>query len=169
MGTRPQRLTRTRRHLNTLQGLLVTTPGALSLFIRSTQVATTSVLRTCAQCTAEFLPSTRGGKVQTYCARTCQITAANMRRASTHAARTNPPAVEPSTQPLSPALIATAPTLDRLVSDRQDTPSERLSELMALAHSRGGIGPWEVAELAKLRGISPWAPLRVILAKEASK
>jgi hypothetical protein len=46
---------------------------------------------------------------------------------------------------------------------------DRLAELMALAHSRGGIGPWEVAELAKLRGISPWAPLRVILAKEASK
>jgi hypothetical protein len=48
-------------------------------------------------------------------------------------------------------------------------PVDRLAELMALAHSRGGIGPWEVAELAKLRGISPWAPLRVILAKEASK
>jgi hypothetical protein len=37
---------------------------------------------------------------------------------------------------------------------------------MAKAQSRGGIDAWEIAELAKLRGISPWAPLRVILAKE---
>jgi hypothetical protein len=39
----------------------------------------------------------------------------------------------------------------------------RISALMTLAHSRGGIDPWQIAELAKLKGISPWAPLRVIL------
>jgi len=40
---------------------------------------------------------------------------------------------------------------------------------MALAHSRTGIDAWQVAELAKLRGISPWAPLRIILAKEGPR
>jgi hypothetical protein len=66
--------------------------------------------------------------------------------------------------------VPTLPTIprsvDRSASDRQNTPLNRLSELMALAHSRGGIGPWEVAELARLRGMSPWAPLSVIIAKE---
>jgi hypothetical protein len=36
---------------------------------------------------------------------------------------------------------------------------------MAKAHSRKGIDAWEIAELAKLRGISPWVPLRVIIAE----
>jgi hypothetical protein len=67
-------------------------------------------------------------------------------------------------QPLSPTPPAMPPSVDTLVSDHQDTAADRLSELMAKAHSKGGIGPWEVAELAKLRGRSPWAPLRVILA-----
>jgi hypothetical protein len=72
-------------------------------------------------------------------------------------------------QPLSPTPPVVSPIVDTSPSDRQDTAADRLSELMALAHSRGGIGPWEVAELAKLRGISPWAPLRVILAKEGPR
>jgi hypothetical protein len=50
-----------------------------------------------------------------------------------------------------------------------DLPRDRLAELMAKAQSRTGITAWEVAELAKLRGISPWAPLRVIIAKEIRK
>jgi hypothetical protein len=49
-----------------------------------------------------------------------------------------------------------------------DAPSTRLSTLMAKAHSRGGIDAWEIAELAKLRGISPWAPLRVIIRQSIS-
>jgi hypothetical protein len=69
-------------------------------------------------------------------------------------------------QPLSPTPPVVSPIVDTSPLAAPDTPSDRLKALMALAHSRGGIGPWEVAELAKLRGISPWAPLRVILAKE---
>jgi hypothetical protein len=74
--------------------------------------------------------------------------------------------------PLSPTPPALPSTVDRSPSDRPTprakavTANERISTLMALAHSRGGIGPWEVAELARLRGISPWAPLSVIIAKE---
>jgi hypothetical protein len=64
-------------------------------------------------------------------------------------------------QPLLSTPPNIPPTVDRSVSD---SPSARIAELMALAHSRTGINAWEIAELAKLRGISPWAPLRVIIA-----
>jgi hypothetical protein len=40
---------------------------------------------------------------------------------------------------------------------------------MALAHSPRGIDAWGLAELAKLRNISPWAPARVIIAREIRK
>jgi hypothetical protein len=125
-------------------------------------VATTSVLRTCAHCATEFPqpPRTRG-KVQTHCSSTCRVAGANARRATTRAGRraTYPRAVEPSTQSISPALTDIPSSVERSVSD-----SPRLSTLMAKAHSRGGINAWEIAELAKLRGRSPWAPLSVILA-----
>jgi hypothetical protein len=67
-------------------------------------------------------------------------------------------------QPLSPTPPALPSHVDRSPSDAPHTPSDRLSTLMAKGHSKGGINAWEIAELAKLRGISPWAPLRVILA-----
>jgi hypothetical protein len=57
------------------------------------------------------------------------------------------------------------PSASRALSDARNA---RISELMALAHSRGGIDPWQVAELAKLRNISPWAPLRVIIGQSIS-
>jgi hypothetical protein len=41
----------------------------------------------------------------------------------------------------------------------------RLAELMDKAHSRVGVTSFEIALIAKMRGISPWAPLRVILAR----
>jgi hypothetical protein len=40
---------------------------------------------------------------------------------------------------------------------------------MEKAHSRGGVNAWEIAEIAKLRGRSPWAPLRIIIAKDTTK
>jgi hypothetical protein len=43
--------------------------------------------------------------------------------------------------------------------------SDRLSVLMDKAHSRVGVNAWEVAEIAKLRGISPWSPLAKIIAR----
>jgi hypothetical protein len=123
----------------------------------------------CLQCTAEFpAPPVRRGKAQVYCSPPCQTKAANARRASTRAGRINgityPHAGEPLQRLKTPEAMSIPPSVDRSASDRQDAPSNRLSELMDKAHSRGGINAWEIAELAKLRGISPWAPLRVILA-----
>jgi hypothetical protein len=40
---------------------------------------------------------------------------------------------------------------------------------MAKAHSRVGVTAWEVAEIAKLRGISAWAPLAKIIGKDTTK
>jgi hypothetical protein len=120
---------------------------------------------TCPQCTAEFKQPPPRGKPQVYCGRPCQITAANQRRATTRKGRLG----QANPQPLAPTPVKLRPTVDRSPSERQDTPSNRLSELMAKAHSRGGIDAWEIAELAKLRGISPWAPARVIMAKETRK
>jgi hypothetical protein len=37
-----------------------------------------------------------------------------------------------------------------------------IAALLAKAHSRTGITSFEIAELAKLRGIDPAAPLKVI-------
>jgi hypothetical protein len=41
----------------------------------------------------------------------------------------------------------------------------RVKTLLDMAHSRGGIGAWEITELAHLRGIDPSAPLRTIFAR----
>jgi hypothetical protein len=113
----------------------------------------------CPQCTTEIPEAPRrGGKPRVYCSRPCQIKAANARRPPRP---TYPHAVEPPTQPLAPTLTNIPPSVKTPVSD---APGARLSELMAKAHSRGGINAWEIAELAKLRGRSPWAPLSVILA-----
>jgi hypothetical protein len=123
-------------------------------------------LPACLQCTTDFpAPAARRGKVQVYCSRPCQTKAANARRASTRKGRvegiTYPHAGKAPGQPLLSTPPNIPPTVDRSVSD---SPSARIAELMALAHSRTGINAWEIAELAKLRGISPWAPLRVIIA-----
>jgi hypothetical protein len=40
----------------------------------------------------------------------------------------------------------------------------RIESLLALANSRRGLNAWDIAELARLRGIDPDAPLRVIFA-----
>jgi hypothetical protein len=124
---------------------------------------------TCAQCATEFPqpPRTRG-KVQRYCSKPCQTKAANMRRATTRAGRINgvtyPQAGKAPIGPLHSTLTDTHATVDRAATETPHTPSDRLSELMEKAHSRGGVTAWEIAEIAKLRGRSPWSPLRVILA-----
>jgi hypothetical protein len=56
--------------------------------------------------------------------------------------------------------------VDRSPSGRQDTPSNRLSELMEKAYSRTGINAFELADLARLRGMSPWTPFRLIVSKD---
>jgi hypothetical protein len=120
---------------------------------------------TCAQCALSFpAPPFRRGKVQIYCSSQCQTKAANARRATTREGRkTNPQVVEPSGRPSPSTLPNIPPSVDMAASEPQ---SSRLAVLMAKAHSREGIDAWEVAELAKLRNISPWSPLRIIIAKD---
>jgi hypothetical protein len=112
-----------------------------------------------------------GPRRKTYCSTPCQTKAANARRATTRAGRiirptdngiTNPHAGEPSGRPLPSTLTDIPPSVDMAATD---APSARLSELMAKAHSRVGVTAWEIAEIAKLRGISPWAPLAKIIGK----
>ena len=116
---------------------------------------------TCAQCATPFpAPAQRrGGRVQIYCQRACQITAANIRRDLKRKGNLST-AVKPSGRVDMAKVITIPPSNSRAASDAHNT---RISALMTLAHSRGGIDPWQIAELAKLKGVSPWAPLRVIL------
>jgi hypothetical protein len=127
-----------------------------------------NITTACALCASEFpQPTTRGGKVKIFCSPKCRVAGANARRATTRAGRnsvgaTNPRSGEPSGRPSSSTLTDIPPSVDMAASE---APSDRLSTLMAKAHSREGIDAWEIAELAKLRGISPWVPLRVIIAE----
>jgi hypothetical protein len=123
-------------------------------------------LPACLQCTAEFpAPPVRRGKAQVYCSPPCQMKAANMRRASTRAGRINgityPHTEEPLQRLETPEAMSIPPSVDRSTSDRP-SPAARLSELMDKAHSRVGVTAWEIAEIAKLRNISAWAPVSVI-------
>ena len=95
-----------------------------------------------------------------YCGKPCQIQAANARRATTRTGRTNGITNPHSGLPSSPEATTIPPSDSKALTDARNA---RISALMTLAHSRGGIDPWQVAELARLRNISPWAPLRVIL------
>ena len=139
---------------------------------------TTTNTLTCPSCSTSFQPAPpRGGKPQTWCSRPCQIKAANERRSiKRRSSRPNlskgaqpQPAALPQEALSTPTLLTMPPSVDRLVSEPQHTPAERIAELLAKGHSREGISAWDLATLAKLRGISPWAPVRVILAKEGPK
>jgi hypothetical protein len=125
----------------------------------------------CQTCTKEFPAATRGGREQKFCSPPCRVADANSRRETTRKGRlvwakplraTNP-------QPLSSTPPTMPPSVDTSLSARPTPCADRIAELMALANSRGGIDSWQVAELAKLRGISPWAPLRVIIAKKGPR
>ena len=49
-------------------------------------------------------------------------------------------------------------SVDRSPSDCPTPPSDSLEALMEKAHSRTGVNAFEIAMIAKMRGISPWAP-----------
>jgi hypothetical protein len=42
---------------------------------------------------------------------------------------------------------------------------DRLAELLDKAHSRGGVTSFEIAMIAKLKGISAWTPVAKIIAR----
>jgi hypothetical protein len=134
--------------------------------------ATTGAVRqtlTCAQCATEFTPGQRRGKIQIYCGPICRVAGGNARRATTRSGRangiTNPHAGDPRTGPSSSPLLNTSHTVDRAASEASDTPIDSLKALLDKAHSRVGVTAWEIALIAKRRGISPWAPLSVIIGK----
>jgi hypothetical protein len=118
-------------------------------------------LPACIHCNEQF---TKATPRQSYCTPKCQVQAANARRPKTRSGR----ARGASQTPKSVSEVAEGlPTLS--TAPEAPNPVDRLAELMALAHSRKGVTAWEIAEIAKLRGISPWAPLSVIIAKEIRK
>jgi hypothetical protein len=134
-------------------------------------------LPACLQCSTDFpAPAARRGKVQVYCSRPCQTKAANARRASTRQGRVEgityprgngsgrPPA---SALPDAPDSSQTPASGHASVAESVDRA--RLEELMDKAHSRVGVTSFEIAMIAKLRGISAWAPLRVIIAREGPR
>ena len=131
---------------------------------------------TCAQCAAPFpAPPFRRGKVQTYCSRPCQITAANTRRSikrrgsaaqrpcDLSTAGKTPERPPPSTLPDAPAKAQTP--LSGHASTAEVVDRSRLEELMDKAHSRVGVTSFEIALIAKMRGISAWAPVAKIIAR----
>ena len=114
----------------------------------------------CLNCNIEFPEAPRRGpRPKTFCSRPCQIKQANERRSIKRRGNLST-AGEPSGQPLSPEATNTPPSAKTPASD---LPS-RLEFLMDKAHSRVGVTAFEVAEIAKLKGRSPWAPLAKILA-----
>jgi hypothetical protein len=127
-------------------------------------------LPACAHCTTDFpTPPFTRGKPQRFCGKVCQTRAANARRASTRAGRIQgdlSTSGKTPGQPVAPGVTIVPPKAKTPLSD---APNARLDALMALAHSPRGIDAWQLAELAKLRGISPWAPARVIMAREVRK
>jgi hypothetical protein len=123
------------------------------------------------QCNNEFPEAPRrGARPQTYCNPKCQIKAANERRSIKRRGEAQGPS-NLSTGGAAPGRPVASDPMRISPSAKtppSDSPSARINALMALAHSRGGIDPWQVAELARLRNISPWAPLRVIIGKSIS-
>jgi hypothetical protein len=129
----------------------------------------------CLNCNIEFPEAPRRGpRPKTYCSSKCQTKAANARRATTRKGRvegvTFPQPAEAPERPLRSTLTDTPESVDRSASDSPSpSPAERLAFLMDKAHSRVGVTAWELAEIAKLRKISAWAPVSVIIAKEPRK
>jgi hypothetical protein len=115
----------------------------------------------CEHCSTAFpAPAQRrGARPQRFCNPKCQIKAANERRSIRRRGNLST-AVKLSGLVDMAEAINTPPAPSTPLTDARNA---RISALMTLAHSRGGIDAWQIAELAKLRNISPWAPLRVIL------
>jgi hypothetical protein len=129
-----------------------------------------SATLTCASCAVDFpAPAQRRGKVQIYCSPKCRVAGGNARRSSTRQGRINGETNPHAGRPVSPEATTIPPTAKPPVSGHASTAESvdgsRLEELMEKAHSRVGVNAFEIALIAKMRGISPWAPTRVILAR----
>jgi hypothetical protein len=118
---------------------------------------------TCDHCQTAFTapPVLRGGRVRRFCGVPCRVSAANARRATTRSERAAGALRTPKSgleSPESPSALSTPP--------EAPNPVDRLAELMAKAHSPTGINAFELADLARLRGLSPWTPARLIMSKD---
>jgi hypothetical protein len=113
----------------------------------------------CAHCKTEYPEAPRRGKTKLFCGAPCRVAAGNARRATTRTGRTQGITNPRSGQPVASGAITIPPT--------PSTPLSDLPSLLAKAHSRVGVTAWEIATIAKLKGVSAWAPLSVILGKEA--
>jgi hypothetical protein len=69
--------------------------------------------------------------------------------------------------PLDPdqGFLDPSPRSFKAVRPAAGSNPSRVKTLLDMAHSRKGIGAWEITELAHLRGIDPSAPLRTIFAR----
>jgi hypothetical protein len=128
---------------------------------------------TCANCANPFpAPPFIRGKPQRFCGRACQTRAANMRRSIKRRGSAAQRPCDLSTagktpgRPSSPEAITIPPSASTPLSDSPNPTSDRIAELLARAHSKTGIDPFSVAELARLRGLSPWTPFRLIVSKD---
>jgi hypothetical protein len=127
----------------------------------------------CLNCHTEFAEAPRRGpRPKTFCSRPCQIKAANERRSIKRRGSAAQRPCDLSTagktpgRPSSPEAITIPPSASTPLSDSPNPTSDRIAELLARAHSKTGIDPFSVAELARLRGLSPWTPFRLIVSKD---
>ena len=140
-------------------------PGSVLSGNQHTSATQGRAMPACLQCNEEYQPTKgrdgqprRGAHPQSYCSRPCQIKAANTRRASTRSGRGAGALRTPKSGAKITDLLPTLST-----PPEAPNPVDRLAELMAKAHSKVGVTAFEIAEIARARKISPWAPLRVIL------
>ena len=115
----------------------------------------------CANCTQDFPEAPLRGKARIFCSPPCRVAAANSRRATTRKGRlgqTNPPLPNPPPP-------AARPTVDTSPSAAPSPRPTSLEALLDKAHSRVGVTAWEIATIAKMRGISAWAPVSKIIAR----
>jgi hypothetical protein len=103
--------------------------------------------------------------VQKFCQRACQIRAANIRRDAKRKANLSTD-VKPSGRVEMVGVTTIPPDHSTPLSDSPNPTADRIAELMAKAHSRTGINAFELADLARLRGLSPWTPARLIMSKD---
>ena len=121
-------------------------------------------MSSCPQCGEAIEPSPHK-RPRTYCGPPCQTRAANARRQPTREGRkAGRRGLE---APYTPKSVLESPKSPSTIStpQRASNAVDRLAELMDKAHSRVGVTAWEIAEIARARKISPWAPLAKIIAR----
>jgi hypothetical protein len=118
---------------------------------------------TCPHCKSTFAARV-GAKPQRYCSASCRRAVQNARAAEqrTQALGSHRNALQAS------KVTKVAATPSKPASNVLGRDSSRLATLLDAAHSRRGLNAWEIAELARLRGIDPAAPLNQIFGRPSA-